>query len=111
MTCHILAEIFRPFMQVVGQKLYIKFVHFEVVGMDMGPYFRVTLFGKFHYTYLRLSAGVYFCPFFGPLIISLRLGYLKAVSTNCWQTVSTSEVITIRMSSVLLNYSVVLKSQ
>ena len=27
-------------------------------------------------------------PLFGPLIISLRLGYLKAVSTSCWQTVS-----------------------
>ena len=46
-------------MQVVGQNLYIKFVQFEVVGMDMGPYSRVTLFGKFHYTYLRLSTGVY----------------------------------------------------
>ena len=45
--------------------------------------------------------GGYF-PFFGPLIISLRLGYLKAVSTSCWQIVSTSEVITIHMSSVLL---------
>ena len=33
-----------------------------------------------------------FFPFFGPLVVSLRLGYLKAVSTSCWQTVSTSEV-------------------
>ena len=31
-------------------------------------------------------------PFFCPLIVSLRLGYLKAVSTSCWQTVGTSEV-------------------
>ena len=54
--------------------------------------------------------GIFF-PFFGPLIISLRLGYLKAVSTSCWQTVSTSEVITVLMSSVQKNYSVVLKSQ
>ena len=46
--------------------------------------------------------------FFGPLIISLSLGYLKAVSTSCWQTVSISEVITVHMSSVH-NYSVVLK--
>ena len=37
---------------------------------------------------------------FGPLIISLRLGYLKAVSTSCWQTISTLEVITVLMSSV-----------
>ena len=49
-------------------------------------------------------------PFFGPLIISLRLVYVKAVSTSCWQTVSTSEVITVHMSSVH-NYSVVLKNQ
>ena len=27
-----------------------------------------------------------------PLVVSLRLGYLKAVSTSCWQIVSTSEV-------------------
>ena len=43
-------------------------------------------------------------PFFGLLVISLRLGYLKAVSTSCWQTVSISEVFS------SLNYSVVLKS-
>ena len=41
---------------------------------------------------------------------SLRLGYLKAVSKNCWQTVDTSEVyISYVFSS--LNYSVVLKKQ
>ena len=40
---------------------------------------------------------------FGPLIISfiIGLGYLKAVSTCCWLTVSTSEVTTVQMSSVL----------
>ena len=45
------------------------------------------------------GVGIFF-PLFGPLIISLRLGYLKAVSTSCWRTVSTSEVITVLMSSV-----------
>ena len=34
-------------------------------------------------------------------IYKLRLGYLKAVSTCCWQTVSASEVTTVQMSSVL----------
>ena len=37
------------------------------------------------------GGGIFF-PFFGPLVVSFRLGYLKAVSTSCWQTVSTSEV-------------------
>ena len=37
------------------------------------------------------GGGIFF-PFFGPVVVSLRLGYLKAVSTSFWQTVSTSEV-------------------
>ena len=37
------------------------------------------------------GGGIFF-PFFGPLIVSVRLGYLKAVSTSCWQIVGTSEV-------------------
>ena len=45
------------------------------------------------------GGGIFF-PLFGPLIISLRLGYLKAVSTSCWQIISTSEDITVHMSSV-----------
>ena len=45
------------------------------------------------------GGGVSF-PLSGPLIISLRLGYLKAVSTVCWQIVITSEVTTVKMSSV-----------
>ena len=48
-------------------------------------------------------------PFFGPLDVSLRLGYVKAVSIICWQTVSTSEVFSSYVFN-LLNYSVVLKS-
>ena len=48
-------------------------------------------------------------PFFGPLVVSFRLGYLKAVSTSCWQTVSTSEIFSLYVFSSL-NYSVVLKS-
>ena len=51
------------------------------------------------------GGGIFF-PFFGPLDVSLRLGYLKAVSTSCWQTVSTSEVSRSYVISSL-NYSVV----
>ena len=55
------------------------------------------------------GGGIFF-PFFGPLIISLRLGYVNAVSTSCWQTVSTSEVTTV-LYLQFKSYSVVLKSQ
>ena len=44
------------------------------------------------------------------IVASLRLGYLKAVSKNCWQTVDTSEVYSSYVFSSL-NYSVVLKKQ
>ena len=57
------------------------------------------------YIYIAICSGPgggrIFFPLFGPLIILLRLGYLKAVSTCCWQTVSTSEGTTVHMSSVL----------
>ena len=45
------------------------------------------------------GGGRIFFPFFGPLTVSLRLGYLKAISTSCWQTVSSIEVITIDVYS------------
>ena len=45
-------------------------------------------------------------PSFGPLVVSLRL---EAVSTSCWQIVSTSDVFNSHIFSSL-NHSVVLKS-
>ena len=44
------------------------------------------------------------------IVASLRLGYLKAVSKNCWKTVDTSEVYSSYVFSSL-NSSVVLKKQ
>ena len=54
------------------------------------------------------GGGIFF-PFFGPLVVSLRSGYLKAESTNCWQTVSVSEVFSSYVLSSI-NCSVELKS-
>ena len=47
----------------------------------------------------------------GIMIISLRLRVFKVVSTCCRQAISTSEVTTVQMSSVLNYSSVVLKSK
>ena len=42
---------------------------------------------------------IYYYNLAHSVVVSLRLGYLKAVSTGCWQTVSTSEV-SVHTSSV-----------
>ena len=58
------------------------------------------------------GGGIFF-PFFGPLIVSVRLGYIKAVSTSCCRPSvlqkSLSQFIVSSLSSVH-NYSKVLKS-
>ena len=54
------------------------------------------------------GGGIFF-PFFGLLVVSLRLGYLKAVSTSCWKTISTLEVYSSHVFSSL-THSVMLKN-
>ena len=52
---------------------------------------------------------IYYYNLAHSVVVSRRLGYLKAISIGCWQTVSTSEVFSSYVFSSL-NYSVVLKS-